>query len=109
MELIEASKRGDIEQVTRLLEQGEIDINAKDEHGRTSLHLASWKGYLGISKLLLAFGANIEAQDDDKQTPLHFACYKEQTANLLLESGANIEAQDENGDTPLYCASWQGD
>ena len=53
-------------------------------------------------------GANIEAQDNDGNTPLHHASYNRhlEVVKILIELGANIEAQNKDGDTPLHYASY---
>ena len=42
-------------------------------------------------------GADIEAQDKYKNTPLHFAEYNAEVAQLLIEKGADIKAKDNRG------------
>lgn len=42
-------------------------------------------------------GADIEAQDKYKNTPLHFAEYNAEVAQLLIEKGADIKAKDNMG------------
>ncbi|CAN0435060.1 unnamed protein product [Ectocarpus sp. 12 AP-2014] len=51
-------------------------------------------------------GANVEALDDDQNTPLHLAAFfnRVEAIDLLLEAGANIEARDDSDSTPLHCA-----
>ena len=51
--------------------------------------------------LLLERGADIEAQDKYKNTPLHFAEYNAKTVQLLIEKGADVNAKDDRGNTPL--------
>ncbi|TVY68341.1 Ankyrin-3 [Fusarium oxysporum f. sp. cubense] len=56
-----------------------IDIDAKANDGRTSLHLASLQGNELIVKALIQGKVSIDATDDADMTPLHLA------------SGANVE------------------
>jgi len=62
--------------------------------------------------LLLAGGADVNAQDGDGQTPLHWAASNalNDVVNLLLERGADINARDKYGNTPLQEAKayWSG-
>ena len=53
-------------------------------------------GRTETAKYLVEQGATIEAEDQYKRTPLHFASWKGQTetAKYLVEKGANIEAED---------------
>jgi len=56
-------------------------------------------------------GAGLEIEDDqDRSTPLHFACHhgRLDAARLLLDEGANIEAKHASGFTPLISASQMG-
>ena len=62
------------------------------------------------SKHLLKLHANIEAQDKDQCTPLHWAAYngKTEAIKALIAAHANIEAQDKNKKTPLHLAALNG-
>ena len=70
---------------------------------RTVLIFAST---LRIAKLLIRYGAEIDACDDDKITALHMAIYKKciDLVNLLLEKGANSDFAMSNGGTALHIA-----
>jgi len=50
--------------VSHLIARG-IDVNARDEKGRTALIIASTKGHLEICSLLLQHGAKPELKDND--------------------------------------------
>ena len=58
-------------------------------------------------KLLLEKGAEIEAKDNDGNTPLHSASIREhlEVVKLLLEKGADVNAKSNAGQTPLHSAS----
>ena len=105
-----------------LLQLGEplkTRVNARDTNNRTPLHLASEGGHAGIAGVLIKFGADVDAQDNDTMTPLHsvsqyywgdnsriFRITK--TAQVLLEHGASVHARDKNGQIPLHTASYHG-
>ena len=55
--------------VLRLLSKG-ADIDAKDERGNTSLHMAVKSGYKEIVKQLLLQGATINIENEDGYNPL---------------------------------------
>jgi ankyrin repeat protein len=54
---------GDVEKVTRLLNEGH-QPNVFDELGKTPLHYAAEHGRLNIMRLLLASGADVNAHDE---------------------------------------------
>src|SRR5208283_1893942 len=68
-ELMQAAEKGQLEEVTRLLNEG-ADVNAKDQQGKTALILAASKGQLPVTKLLLDKGADVNAKDDNKATAI---------------------------------------
>ena len=59
-QLIEASEKGDLEQVKELIEQG-ANIHADNDY---ALRWASYRGHLDIAKYLIAHKANIEKVDN---------------------------------------------
>jgi hypothetical protein len=77
------------------------------------LHKASYHGISGIVGLLLKFGVDVDAHDNDTMTPLFlvFQCHWgnnsriTKTAQVLLDHGANVHKQDKNGQMPLHKAS----
>ncbi len=60
-----------------MLIEERADIEAKDDEGRTPLHLAAEKGHEAVAQLLVDKHANIEAMDIDGRTPLHCAAGSE--------------------------------
>ena len=58
-----AAQDGDIEEVKRLLYNGQ-QPNTFDELGKTPLHYAAERGHLEIMRLLLASGADVNAHDE---------------------------------------------
>ncbi|CAN0396846.1 unnamed protein product, partial [Ectocarpus sp. 12 AP-2014] len=73
---------------------------------RSVLHVAAEEEHVDIMRAVVERGANVEALDDDHNTPLHLAAFfnRVEAIDLLLEAGANIEARDESDSTPLHCA-----
>ncbi|KAL7782787.1 ankyrin repeat-containing domain protein [Trichoderma ceciliae] len=78
--------------------------------GSSALHLAAKNGRVESIAKLLEFKADIEALDDNANTPLHVAVRANQAeaTKALLNAGSNINAQ--NGDqwTPVYTAAYHG-
>ncbi|KLU91741.1 hypothetical protein MAPG_10690 [Magnaporthiopsis poae ATCC 64411] len=87
-----------------------VDVDVKDRHDRTPLHLAADNGCEAIAKLLLEAGAEKETKNGKGDTPLHWAAFRghEAIARLLLEAGAEKEAKGETGRTPLHFAAHIG-
>ncbi|POM59136.1 Hypothetical protein PHPALM_36123, partial [Phytophthora palmivora] len=61
---------------------------------------------ISIIKLLLRFGASIDAQDQNGRTALHCSTSDDafEVAKYLVDANAKIDARDQDGKTPLhYC------
>lgn len=67
-ELLDASKKGDVEKVKKLLKEG-ADANAKDRFGFTPLHYTALNGHFEVVKLLIERGADVNAKDKDGGLP----------------------------------------
>lgn len=88
-ELLAAARKGDVAEVTKLLDAG-VSPNCRSEYGATPLHYAADKGHVEVSKLLLARGANPAAVDDFYgATPLTWAGSRErvEVVGMLLRTG----------------------
>ena len=61
----------------------------KDEDGKTTLHFAALNGRKVIAELLIAKGADVNAKDEDGETPLDatYVFNKTETADLLRKHG----------------------
>lgn len=69
-----AASEGYLKVCETLLDYGECTaIDSKNNQGRTALHIACMKGHLQIAQLLVRSGADLDAVDDDGNTPLHLA------------------------------------
>ena len=60
--------------MSRCLELG-ADIQARDKHGKTSLHYAAEQGHLAIAKLPVEGGTDVDAVDGFGRSPLKRAQY----------------------------------
>nr|GEW55808.1 integrin-linked protein kinase 1-like [Tanacetum cinerariifolium] len=56
--------------VKKLLEEDRSLVNARDYDNRTPLHVASLHGWIDVAKCLIEYGADVNAQDRWKNTPL---------------------------------------
>eukprot|EP00439_Symbiodinium_sp_Y106_P002694 s9437_g1.t1 len=71
---------------------------------------AAKSGYLDKLRKLLADGADKEARDVNRSTPLHLAARNGRIECLreLLAAGCIKEARDDSGSTPLHLAAFKG-
>ncbi|XP_066594349.1 ankyrin repeat and KH domain-containing protein 1 isoform X2 [Prorops nasuta] len=76
----------------------------------TPLMEAASAGHVDIVSLLIAHGADVNAQSTSGNTPLMYACAggHENVVRVLLKAGANVEDHNENGHTPLMEAASAG-
>jgi ankyrin repeat protein len=103
--LVDAVRRGDVQEVARLLAAG-ADPNVKDLDGHTPLHIAAEQCRADLAELLLKHGADPNAKNVRGKTPLHRAVWERCGAvvELLLRHGADPNARDADGETPLHKA-----
>ena len=109
MKLLKACKEENIEEVERLLAEGE-DVNFKNKTGLTALMIASNKGLVEIATSLINAGANVDDANKGGATPLMLASTKGHTeiVALLIAAEANIDIKNENGATALSTARKKG-
>lgn len=89
-----------------LLEAGSPPNNA-DYMGRTPLHDSVGWGSEHLSRLLVYWGANVDAEDINGQTAIHMAAFagSDDIISWLLDSGAYVDIQDNQGRTALSIAA----
>ena len=86
-------------------------VDARDEHGRTPLHLACWAGRGDAAALLLDAGAGAALGAQDAMTALHFASQAGCVAAVerLVAAGAPLDAEcTKSLKTPLHFAAAKG-
>lgn len=108
--LHEAVGAGDIDQVQKLIDQGE-DFNAADQRGSTPLHVAAIQGRLEIVEFLISAGADVNMKNDVLGwTPLYMAAFggHDDVAILLVANQADINASSKSGNTPLHVTAEKG-
>ena len=88
--LLQATEAGDILQMQALLAKG-AEVNARNAHGWTPLHVAAAGGDPAVIALLLQHGADVHAQSHIGTTPLDNATTRggrKAVIDLLLAHGA---------------------
>ena len=85
-------------------------INRKYQFGFTLLHYAAKENRPEVIEYLISSGCDINAVDDDEQTPLYKSAMFGHTKSvqLLIDKGANVNQIDNNGNTPLHVAIISG-
>ncbi len=106
--LISAVRSGSLRDIEKLLASDKGLLKAKDSAGSTPLHHAAGFGNLAIMKLLIDKGADPNATNRRKSTPLFWAIHDEAKVRLLLDRGADIDARTADGLTPIYQAASLG-
>ena len=83
-----------------------VDVNARDDRGRSSLHFAATKANSTMLNLLLEYHANVSIRDERQNMPLHLAACTNniETVTALLRAGADARAKDGSGFTALSYA-----
>lgn len=108
--LLAASQHARLDMVAFLLERG-ADPNIASADGATALHclarLPPTDELLELLERLVARGARLDAQDAERQTPLHVAAgaLNGLVAYNLIKCGAAVNAIDAAGETALHKAA----
>ncbi len=67
------SAKDDLSEVQRLIEVCKAELEPENKEGQTPLHVAASNSCLSTTKYLIEAGANMEAVDCEKKTPLELA------------------------------------
>ncbi|CAK0762960.1 conserved hypothetical protein [uncultured Gammaproteobacteria bacterium] len=94
-----AVRNGHLEVLKRLLAAG-ADPTVKDNYGRTPL-LANMRLDISVADLFLRADGDINAQDKEGRTLLHFAAFQgnKESIRYLLDHGARRDIKDTDGKT----------
>ena len=96
-----AADDGDTHRVACLVHQ-RADVNTFDLFGVTPLHMAAYHGHADTAKFLLAHGADVNGNDEDVDTPHHYACLGASdltVTKLLCERRGSTETKNAAGGT----------
>ena len=106
-----AAENGHLHVAEVLFEQefeGDFDINAIGEEGKTPLEIAIENGHEKLALFLIEQGADLSIKNEYDETILHIAVTQglRETVALLIEKGANIDAKGRYPyKTPLHQAT----
>ncbi|KAL7963435.1 putative kinesin [Trichoderma compactum] len=108
--LLIAAAKGGFDAVVEILVSAEVDVDAREESGRTALSWAAGNGQESTVRLLLEMHAAGELPDESGLTPLSWAARKGQqsTVRLLLTKNVSINHRDYPGRTALSWAAGNG-
>jgi ankyrin repeat protein len=109
-----AAGLGEVEYLSRVLDEDPCLSQAVDGWLLTPLHWAAGHGQLESTRLLLRHSPNVNVRDELGRTPLHSAAVGSpirespalgarsfEVAKLLVEHGADVSARSNDGLTPL--------
>jgi len=90
--LMQVAKKGDINGVKALLDQG-ADVN-ESFHGETALMLASYYAHTDVVKLLIERGVNVNTMTQMGSSALGYAAMggHRDVMKILIDNGANVDA-----------------
>lgn len=92
-------------EIIRYLINAGADINYKDDHGNTLLHITSKEGNILNTKMLIEeFNASINAKNESGETPLMLSASSSDilVTEYLLTKEVEIDATNNHGETALF-------
>ncbi len=107
--LIEASERGDLSEVQKLLAVGS-SVRYTDDRGRTALIAAAYANQVNVAKVLIATGADVNVQDASQQSAYLISTSEGfvELLTLTLANGADVKSLDSFNGTGLIRAAHRG-
>ncbi|XP_050408682.1 ankyrin repeat and death domain-containing protein 1A isoform X2 [Patella vulgata] len=109
--LLLAVENGNANIVKYLCSLPEIDKNAANKYGKTSIMVAANKENSVCLDALISGGCDVTAVDKSGNTALHHVCYPLKRSNkalqcmkLLINAGCDINARNHYGDTAVHAA-----
>ena len=85
---------------------GRMDVNERDNQGRTPLHIAAEIEDPLLANFFISLGADVDAMDNNGRTPLSISAEKgdSETARVIANAGANIHHPMGNNNSPARIA-----
>ena len=108
--ILKICKAGDVDIVRAIVERTQLELEARDNEGRTALHWATYFAHLAVAQYLCEQGADEEARDGKGRTPVHLAAMRGHLSLLQYLSSQKIEFEtmDDSFWTPLRFAAHNG-
>ena len=105
-----AVARGDMKQLTQLMDSGFRDVDETTPAGKTALMMAARYGDWPLFQRLVKSGASIHLSNNKGGTALMYAVVgaNPNIVRLCLDVGAEVNAVASNGWTALYFAAAKG-
>jgi ankyrin repeat protein len=98
--------------VQLLVMSGKVNVDSKDDYGRTPLSYAAQHGHYNVMVQLMATGnVELDSKDNHGRTPLCYAAWHGQNAvvqHLLATEKVDVDAKDDFDRTPLLYAAQYG-
>ena len=101
---------GHTETVRYLMGLPFVDMNHRDGNNRTALCVAVDEEHTDIVQVLFDAGADIDTQNNEGWSPLHYACLTGalDVVRMLVRAGAEVRTTDNDGCTCLHGAARYG-
>lgn len=106
-DFMDAAASADLYLLSSFLREEGVSINCTEPNtNMTALHYACISGSDAAVRLLLSYGADVNAVNAALSAPLHLACQTgtRYIVERLIAAGADVFAQDEGGNTPTHVA-----
>lgn len=107
--ILEASYGQHWDLCSELIKRG-VDLNVKNLHGYSPLHVYAEHGQDDLIRLAVEHAAYINRKDNRGQSPLYFACKadKEATYDTIVSLGGEVNALTKELDSPMHWAARNG-
>uniref|UniRef100_A0A1Y1NIQ2 Uncharacterized protein n=1 Tax=Photinus pyralis TaxID=7054 RepID=A0A1Y1NIQ2_PHOPY len=97
--------------IVRIMLPHVLNLEEKDDYGRTALICCCQNGYTDIARILLSRGADVNTLDENEMTPLNWAAHNghHKTVKLLLQSNCMQRIKSNSGPTVMSTSFGQCD
>ncbi|KUF94875.1 serine/threonine-protein kinase drkB [Phytophthora nicotianae] len=101
-----AIEQGLHDKFVRMLDELNIDPNAKNDAGNLPIHTAAYYGRVDFIELLLTRNVDVNALCSRENSPLHYAAAqsRDEAVKFLVNHGANPALRNRSGRTPYDVA-----